>query len=554
MNRERILHLCLLLIICGIVFGFRAGSQNFWGRHGEARRAEVSREMVVSGNWAVPHLNGEPFITKPPLYYWSAAMMFTLTGEFDELSARLPSIISGTLGVLVTYLWAGTIFSPRIGLLAGFILGTSFLYVGMARSAEVDMMLTLFTTSTLYFFTLGHCYGKTGQQKSSRSLFFFLLSTVCLALGTLTKYPIGVAVPLLAIVAFVIATRDSRVWRIAKPWWLLLAFLLLILPWFVMMYVQIPNFFDILYQETFGRYTNPGGTPHKESIYFYVPTLGAFAPWILFFPGIILSLWSHYRQAKLSRYHLFIVIAFVMTFLLFSSVGSKREYYLLPLYPFLAILTAKYWDEYLAARAHSTERWLWKSMAFPLVGFSGLLGMIGIGLPIASGFYLPQYLGISVMFGVMFLAGGILLFTAFSQGKVLRSFSICAGTTILSYIFALLTIVPEMNHYRSRKSFFRETAALVGEHLVVDYKYEGYDVQFYMQRIVPVVKEVHELETLALSKKPLFIIMTFDQYERFRQEHPELVVQWDIVQDQEWTSAINPKRTRRFVLIRHVGS
>lgn len=69
MNIQRALHLLILLIVCALTFGFKAGSYDFWGRHGEVRRAEVSREIVVSGNWAVPHLNGESFITRE---CWSA--------------------------------------------------------------------------------------------------------------------------------------------------------------------------------------------------------------------------------------------------------------------------------------------------------------------------------------------------------------------------------------------------------------------------------------------------------------------------------------------------
>ncbi len=67
--------------------------------------------------------------------------MFKLTGRFDEFSARIPSVIAGTLGVLVTYFWANAMFSARVGCFAGIILATSFLYSGMARTADVDMIL-----------------------------------------------------------------------------------------------------------------------------------------------------------------------------------------------------------------------------------------------------------------------------------------------------------------------------------------------------------------------------------------------------------------------------
>ncbi|MDY0095265.1 MAG: glycosyltransferase family 39 protein, partial [Candidatus Vecturithrix sp.] len=186
--KHHVVHLLLLLLVCAIVFGFQVGSYDFWGRHGEARRAEVSREMVASGNWLVPHLNGEPFVTKPPLYYWAAAAMFKLTGRFDEFSARIPSVIAGTLGVLVTYFWANAMFSARVGCFAGIILATSFLYSGMARTADVDMMLTLFTTTALYFFTLGYLRRQTAANLSGKwnlSTVMYFLSALCIALGTM---------------------------------------------------------------------------------------------------------------------------------------------------------------------------------------------------------------------------------------------------------------------------------------------------------------------------------------------------------------------------------
>jgi len=550
MNSKRRRHLLLLLVICGIVFGFRISSQDFWGRHGEARRAEVSREMVVSGNWAVPHLNGEPFITKPPLYYWAAALMFTLTGTFDELSARLPSMISGTLGVLITYLWGSAMFSSRIGLFAGIILATNFLYGGMARSAEVDMMLTLFTTSSLYFFSLGEHRFHAETQGMSRPFPYFVLSAICIALGTLTKNPIGLAVPLLAIVVYLLLTRQVNLFIAAKPWWLVLVFLIVVLPWFVTVYTRVPDFFGVLYQETLGRYTNPAGTPHKEPLYYYLPALGAFAPWIMFFPGVLFSSWRACRQRPLSRDHLFVAAAFAVTFLLFSSVGSKREYYLLPLYPFLAILTAKYWDEYLRARATSHDRWMWRAMSWPLAGFAGLLVILGMSLPIASRLFLPQYSGMSVIFGPAFILGGVFLFRTFSRGRVMHTFAFYTGTTVLLYVFVLLTIVPEMNRYRSRQEFFQEAARIAGGRQVVDYHYEGYAAQFYMQRIVPVVKKADELETLVRSEQqPLFIIIKSGHYEKLRQENPELAAHFEIVLAREWTSATNPHRKKRLLLV-----
>ncbi|MBD3304859.1 phospholipid carrier-dependent glycosyltransferase [candidate division KSB3 bacterium] len=551
--KKYVIHISILLIVCALTFWVKAGERDFWGRHGEARRAEVSREMVVSGNWVVPHLNGDPFVTKPPLYYWAAAGIFTLTGEFDELSPRIPSLIAATIGILLTYFWVSTLFSRQTGLFAGVILATSFLYGGMARTAGVDMMLTLFTTAAAYCFFWGYMARPavaSHQGTWNRSLLMYLGGTVCLGLGTLTKNPIGLAVPLLAIAGFILVTRQFKLLLEMKPWWLLLLFLIIVLPWFLVIYDRVPNFFEIVHQETLGRYTDPEGTPHYEPFYYYIPALGAFAPWVMFLPGVILSLLAKKRH-QISQAHLFVIIASVTTFLLFSSVGSKREYYLLPLYPFLAILVAIYWDDYLSMKKTTTSVWTWKALEIPLVAFGGLLCLVGLSLPVAAIVYLSHYLLVSSIFGVLFLGSGLLLLVFFKRGHLLPTFGTYSAATILLYLFALMTIVPEMDVYRSRKAFFREAAALVGSHPMADYNYEGFAPQFYMQRTMPVLTEVSELESFIHQQQtPFFILMTGGHYEKLHREHPALAEKFEVVLDRTWTSAINPNRHKQLLLLK----
>ena len=522
---------------------------------GTARRSPPRRSQPRNGS--IRQLAGassqrRSFVTKPPLYYWAAAAMFEFTGRFDELNARIPSVIAGTLGVFVTYFWASAMFSVQVGFFAGIILATSFLYGGMARTAGVDMMLTLFTTAALYCFTLGYLKRQTAANLSGKwnlSTVMYLLSAVCIGLGTMTKNPIGFAVPLLAIGVFMLLTRDFKLLLKTKPWWLLVVFLLVVLPWFLMVYIRVPDFFDILRQETLGRYTDPEGTPHYEPFYYYIPALAAFAPWVIFLPGVIISLVSK-KLHQISRSHLFVIVAAVTTFLLFSSVGSKREYYLLPIYPFLAILVAKYWDEYLEVKKTTTARWIEKGAAIPIAGFAGLLCFVGVALPIAARIYLPAYLRLSGLFGLVFLANGILLFRWFFQGNVSRTFGAFSTATILIYVFVLLTIIPEMNVYRSRKAFFHEVAAIAGEHKIIDYNYEGFETQFYLQRIVPVATEIEDLTAFADSQEPVFIIMTSGQYEQLQQHFPELANKFERVLQRTWTSAVNPRRIRSLLLLK----
>jgi hypothetical protein len=120
----------------------------------------------------------------------------------------------------------------------------------------------------------------------------------------------------------------------------------------------------------------------------------------------------------------------------------------------------------------------------------------------------------------------------------------------LLYLLAVMTIGPEMDAYRSRKEFFHEVAAIAGDHLVVDYNFESYAPQFYMQRIIPIVHEVNELQELLIRNQPVYVFTTGMQYEKLQHEYPNLIKKFQLLLDRTWTSALNPKRQRRLVLLK----
>jgi 4-amino-4-deoxy-L-arabinose transferase-like glycosyltransferase len=366
----------------------------------------------------------------------------------------------------------------------------------------------------------------------------------------LTKNPIGLAVPLLAIAGFILITRDWELIVETKPWWGLVLFLLIILPWFIIVFRSVPKFFEVLYQETLFRYTDPGKSPHYEPFYYYIPALGAFAPWVIFLPGMVISVFSR-KNRPLSTSHIFLITTFMTTFLLFSSVGSKREYYLLPLYPILAILVAKFWDEYISMKSGTEKQWTWKTMVIPILGFAAFLCLAGVAMPLGVKLYLPpQYLWTSLGFEVLFLTIGIALFITFFRGHVVKEFGMFVIATVLIYVFALTIIVPEMDRYRSRKDFFHKVASIAGEHPIIDYNYEGFETQFYLQRIVSVLHTTSELQKLLTNNNPTFVITTGGHYDKLQRKHPELLAKFKIVLDRVWTSAINPKRQKRLLLLK----
>ncbi len=508
--------------------------------------------MVESGKWAVPHLNGEAFITKPPLYYWSVACVFRLRDKFDEFGARLPSVVAGSAGVLLVYFWASLLSSPRTGLIAGIILASNFLYVGMARSAEADMMLTLFTTAALYCFSAGYLQQNgPGRLSRDKGTAMYTLATICLALGTLTKYPIGLAVPLIAIILFIFVTRHFRLFLDTKPWWMTLLFLAIVLPWFLIVSHRVPDFFEILEQETLKRYTHPMETPHLEPVYFYFQALGSFMPWVIFLPGLITGFFNADKRSQIPKSQILVYCAFIGGFLLFSSVGSKREYYLLPLYPFLAIITAQYWDDYLKRSPSRQHAFIRKGIEIPLLMTAGILCLLGLALPIVALLVLPNNTALSLFVALLLLSCGVLLFNTVFTQQSLQSFIIFVVATVLLYLYAQVAVVPEIDRYRSRKVFLQDAAAIAGRHLVIDYRYESYQLPFYMQRIVPVVTSVSGLREIAARERFFYTILQAGPYEELRQDAPDLLAKSEIVLEGRWQSAIHPERSRRLILLKY---
>src|SRR6266542_2408717 len=93
----------------------------------EGRYAEAAREMLALRDWLVPRLFGVPYLEKPPLFYWLAAVALGLAG-MDEFGARLVSGLAAAAGVLSTGLFARRIFCPTAGITSAVILATSGLY------------------------------------------------------------------------------------------------------------------------------------------------------------------------------------------------------------------------------------------------------------------------------------------------------------------------------------------------------------------------------------------------------------------------------------------
>ena len=229
----------------------------------EGRNAEVAREMALSNDYLVPHLDGLPYLDKPIVYFAAAAAVMELTGV-TETAARLPAYIAtlATIGLLAWF--ARRRWGDDAGWLAGVAYATTVLPLAYARTAIFDSSLTLCTTAAIL--------GTLEQQP--------VAAWAAMAVGALTKGPIAVAIPLLVLVPHALATGASV--RRLFPRRGLVAFAVIALPWFVAVSIAHADFPGYVFlRETLARVTTTSF--HRTApFWYYLPIVPVAAfPWII---------------------------------------------------------------------------------------------------------------------------------------------------------------------------------------------------------------------------------------------------------------------------------
>ena len=300
----------------------------------EARYAEIPREMIASGNYVTPHLNGVVYLEKPPLFYWGNALSIRLFGE-SEFSARFFTAAVSVAGILLTY-WMGAALSGwRTGLFAAIVLSTSLYYYVIGRLNTLDM--TLAVTLLLAIFP---AYLYLSGRRASRGWLY--LSYGAAGLAFLTKGLVGAVFPAAVIVVWLVFSRRHREVGTALSLRGFLVFLAVVLPWIVLVQRENPDFLWFFFiHEQFLRYTT---TIHSryEPFWFFLPVVvAAFVPWIAFLRRIVSAVRASAEPFLSADAIVFLLSWILFIFLFFSFSKSKLVTYVAPIVPPLAVLIGR---------------------------------------------------------------------------------------------------------------------------------------------------------------------------------------------------------------------
>ena len=313
----------------------------------EGRYAEVGRWMLVSGDWLTPRLNGLPFFHKPPLLHWLQALSLATFGV-SAWAARLVPALHAGLMLVALYLAAQRVSTPAVARRAVLMLGTSLGFLLAGQYANHDMLVAAWIGVAIWSFALAFLHGHRPHPGWAR------LGFVACALGVLSKGLIGLALPGLVLLVWLLWTRQwAKVLHL--PWLSGLAlFAAIALPWFVLAQQRYPDFFGYLFGvQQVNRFTGTTfNNPHP--VWFYLPVLaGLFFPWIFL---VLKQLKAPFQQAQAAPDAIakpvwllcWIWLGVIVGF--FSIPTSKIVGYVLPVLPPLALLAALGWQRWMDER------------------------------------------------------------------------------------------------------------------------------------------------------------------------------------------------------------
>ncbi len=355
-----------LILICGLVFLWNLGTVGLVDET-EPLFAEAARQMTVTGNWITPYFNQETRFDKPPLVYWLMAVGYQVLGV-NEWAVRLPSAMAAIVLTITIFLILRSFgFLPNKNNLktqpywlsawiGAALTALNLETIVWARQGVSDMLLNgCMGTGLLCFF-----WGYAASDKLPKMPRFiphqgYVLFYILTALAVLTKGPVGLVLPGLILLTFLLYTNQLK--AVIQEINLLLGSLIfsaITLPWFVLVTLEngqayIDSFFGYHNVERFTQVVNG----HSAPWYFYfIVVLIGFLPGSVYLPVSIyhLKFWKRafwIEKSRSAQLGLFAFFWFASIFIFFSISVTKLPSYVLPLMPAAAILVALFWNNIL---------------------------------------------------------------------------------------------------------------------------------------------------------------------------------------------------------------
>lgn len=485
---------------------------------GEPREAVVAMSMLNQHNWILPINNGFDIPYKPPFFQWCIAAFSLVTGHVSEFTSRLPSALS-----LIIMLCAGALFYAKrknnnVSLLAAIITLTAFEVHRAGTNCRVDMVLTMFIVCALYALY-------EWWERGCRRLPW--IAVLCMSGATLTKGPVGMVLPCFVMFVFMLFTAWQQgklcgriIWKTTYKLFLS-AVLASVLPliWYWAAYRQGGDqFMALVMDENVGRFLGKmkAVTHANPWHYNFLMLIAGWLPWTL---PLLLSLfvlpWRKFANSftkgestgkvtlksrimaamrKADAVQVFTWLSFLLILFFYCIPKSKRGVYLLPCYPFMAVLIV----EYMA--------WLVKRSLFPIRFYIGFLSIVGFILTVALVILRAGLVPDSIFHG-KHAWENIQMLHALSDGSMSLGDILMALMPLLAACLGLMTLMRRRSCFVTSHPVFASTVMT----LLVFMAFDGYYKPTVVgcQSLRPVAMQVEQ----AAKGEPVFALTTINKRE-----------------------------------------
>lgn len=485
---------------------------------GEPREAVVAMSMLNQHNWILPINNGFDIPYKPPFFQWCIAAFSLVTGHVSEFTSRLPSALS-----LIIMLCAGALFYAKrknnnVSLLAAIITLTAFEVHRAGTNCRVDMVLTMFIVCALYALY-------KWWEKDCRQLPW--IAVLCMSGATLAKGPVGIVLPCFVMFVFMLFTawqgsklNGAMAWKTVYKLFLSAA-LAAVLPvlWYWAAYRQGGDqFMALVMDENVGRFLGKMKvvTHANPWHYNFLMLIAGWLPWTL---PLLLSLfvlpWRKFANSftkgestgkvtlksrimaamrKADAVQVFTWLSFLLILFFYCIPKSKRGVYLLPCYPFMAVLIV----EYMA--------WLVKRSLFPIRFYIGFLSIVGFILTVALVILRAGLVPDSIFHG-KHAWENIQMLHALSDGSMSLGDILMALMPLLAACLGLMTLMRHRSCFVTSHPVFASTVMT----LLVFMAFDGYYKPTVVgcQSLRPVAMQVEQ----AAKGEPVFALTTINKRE-----------------------------------------
>lgn len=450
------------MLIAFIVLGAGIGLRDPWPSD-EPRFALVAKHMVESGDWLFTHRGSELYSDKPPAFMQMQAAAYTLTGHW-RIAFLLPSLLAALGTLFLVHDLGRRLWNPRVGLWAAAALLATFQFAYQSKRAQIDPVVTFFITAANYGLLRHFLLGPNWRA--------WWFGCFAAGLGVITK-GVGV-IALLMIIPYVFARRRgwhhvittrAAAWRWAGG---ALAFFVALGVWLVPMLASVlaggtpeqhAYMNDILFRQTAGRYA--GSWSHEQPAWYFAEVI-AFA-WLPLSLAIVPAI-PRWREALKNRDARFLLpLAWVVLVLVFFSISrGKRDVYILPALPWIALMVAPFLDNIVA------RPWFRRSVLGFVVVLSALFAGVGIAawlghVPAAQKLVDARGLGDAGRpLWAMFAAIGLVGLVAALAFRARRAIHALAITLAALWLAWGLVASPLLNDANSSRGIMRQAADVAG--------------------------------------------------------------------------------------------